>query len=92
MYTTTFHMMIDTFCNAYDASVTSGHRTMARNLLVGGATNSQHLRYKAVDVVLDDWSRKDAAIDWLQRIGLFIIDEVATKNHLHIDDRNNVEL
>jgi hypothetical protein len=56
---------------------------------VGGAKNSQHLGWRAVDIVLDDWSPKEVVVDLLRERGLFVLDEVATKNHLHVDDRHN---
>lgn len=84
-----FWQTINRACDTFHASVTSGHRSKARNARVGGAANSQHLGYKAVDIVLDDWNEKNPCIDMLAAHGLYVLDEVATKNHLHIDDRND---
>ena len=40
-------------------SVTSWGRTFARNKLVGGVPNSEHLLWNAIDVVLDDNSKNE---------------------------------
>lgn len=71
----------------FEGSVTSGHRTLQRNRAVGGAADSQHLGYRAADIVLDNWMEKDALIAEAKKAGLAVFDEVATKNHVHIDDR-----
>lgn len=85
----TFNSVIRTFCKLFNASVSSGHRTVKHNTAVGGAANSQHLGWKCIDLVLDDWSNKNSAIKWLQQVGLFVLDE---GDHLHTDDRFNVDL
>jgi len=73
----------------FNASVTSGHRTVDRNRLVGGAPDSMHLAYKAADLVLDDNATKDDLILAAKGAGLFVLDETAQKNHIHLDDRFN---
>lgn len=89
MTETIFQVAINEFCYYFQASETSGHRTEARNKEVGGAPRSHHLGWKCRDVVLDDWTRKHEAIDWLRAKGLYVFDETKTKNHLHVDDRHN---
>lgn len=84
-----FNLHVRIACSRFTASITSGHRTLARNVQVGGAPNSQHLGFKAADLVMDDWNQKKECITFLTNCGLRVIDEVQTKNHLHIDDKNN---
>jgi peptidoglycan hydrolase-like protein with peptidoglycan-binding domain len=49
---------IDTIASEYGKSftITSGFRDPKRNALAGGASKSQHLNHKAVDITLDDKS------------------------------------
>jgi len=49
---------IDTIASEYGKSftITSGYRDPKRNALAGGASKSQHLNHKAVDITLDDKS------------------------------------
>jgi len=82
-----FQREIKFILGKFNGSETSGHRTLDHNRHVGGAKDSQHLGWKAVDIVLDDWKDKDDAIFAAKVAGLFVLDEVATKNHLHLDDR-----
>jgi uncharacterized protein YcbK (DUF882 family) len=89
MTTLEFNTVIGTLCRMYDGSITSTHRTIDHNRVVGGAPDSQHLEWKAVDVVLDNWRVKDTVILYAKQLGLFVLDETASKNHLHIDDRFN---
>lgn len=84
-----FYTTIITFCRVYDGSISSMHRTAKHNDKVGGAPNSQHLGFKAADLVCDSWANKDKIIAELRKVGFFVLDEVASKNHLHIDDRYN---
>lgn len=90
MNTSEFHSVIDRACRRFAGSVTSGHRTAKHNSIVVGAPNSQHLGFRAVDIVLDDWRNKEMFILWLRERGLFVLDEVDTKNHVHVDDRNDI--
>jgi hypothetical protein len=76
-------------CEQYSGSVTSWHRSREHNRRVGGASNSQHLGWRAVDIVLEDWTCKRVVIEKLEGWGLFVLDEVTKKNHLHVDDRHN---
>lgn len=85
-----FWREISYLCKLHGGSVTSGHRTIDRNRQVGGAADSQHLGYKAADIVLDDWTHKDDLILNAKLAGLWVLDEVVTKNHVHVDERHNV--
>lgn len=76
-------------CGKYNLSQSSGHRTIEHNRQVGGAHDSQHLGYKAADLVAENWNEKDDIIFAAKVANLWVGDEVGTKNHLHIDDRNN---
>jgi len=87
-----FHTVVQIFCVQFSASVSSAHRTIDHNRVVGGAANSQHMGWKCVDLVLDNWGRKDEAMMWLKNLNLFVLDEVASGGHLHCDDRGNAEL
>jgi uncharacterized protein YcbK (DUF882 family) len=82
-----FWEIVELGCRQHSASVTSGHRTRRRNAHLGGADDSAHVYSLAADIVLDDWAGKDRAITYFERQGLRVLDEVATKNHLHLDDR-----
>lgn len=92
MTTETFNTVIRTVCQDFSASISSGHRTVFHNRQVGGAANSQHMGWRCVDLVLDNWGLKDEAIVWLRKMGFFVLDEVTAKNHLHVDDRFNADL
>lgn len=84
----TFYQYMIYLCEKYNGSISSMHRTISHNAKVGGAVNSQHLGYKAADLVCDSWDKKDEIILEIKRKGLFILDE---QDHLHIDDRYNSE-
>jgi uncharacterized protein YcbK (DUF882 family) len=84
-----FWREINELAAKFDGSVTSGHRTAAHNAAVGGAESSQHRGFRAVDIVLDDWGKKDALLKAAAAAGFWVLDETATKNHVHLDDRNN---
>ena len=87
-----FSTTVNIFCKLFNASESSRHRTTDHNRAVGGVSDSQHLGFKAVDLILDDWSVKDNAINWLKHMGLFVLDETPLKHHLHVDDRFNTQL
>jgi uncharacterized protein YcbK (DUF882 family) len=87
-----FWNLVNSLCDQYDASVTSGTRSERRNKNVGGAANSRHLKGFAADVVLDDWEKKQSFIRTAQNLGLRVLDEVKTRHHLHLDaDPDEVE-
>jgi hypothetical protein len=87
-----FNTIIRLFSKQFNASISSAHRTAKHNMVVGGVSDSQHLGWKCVDIVLDEWVRKNEAMVWLTKAGLYVFDEVTSKNHLHVDDRNNVDI
>lgn len=84
-----FIQIVNDVCRNFGGSVSSMHRTRKHNTAVKGANNSQHLGYKAADLILDNWDYKDKVIRFFQERELWVLDEVATKNHIHVDDRNN---
>lgn len=63
------------------ASVTSWVRTTKRNTEVGGHPASQHLTGTAVDLVLDDFTRKEELLKAARKLNLIAIDE---GDHIHI--------
>lgn len=52
---------IDAIASEYGKSftITSGYRNPKRNALAGGASKSQHMDHKAVDIVLDNATKQD---------------------------------
>lgn len=86
-----FEIVIE-LCLLHHGSITSGIRTVKRNLIVGGTKHSHHLSGFALDVVLDDWIDKRPFIDAAKKAGLVVIDEVADKNHLHVHVPRPTEL
>ena len=84
-----FHTTMRVCCKLFDASISSTHRTVKHNGAVGGAANSQHLGWKAVDLVLDDPMLKNEVVARLKKLGFFVLDE---SDHIHCDDRHGVEL
>jgi hypothetical protein len=38
---------------------------------------------------LDNWAKKADLMHAAAQAGLWVLDETATKNHVHLDDRNN---
>jgi uncharacterized protein YcbK (DUF882 family) len=80
-----FWDLINSLCDEFDGSVTSGKRSLHRNHAVGGAKNSRHLNGFAADVVLDDWGKKERFTNTAQELGLRVIDEIAKRHHLHVD-------
>lgn len=67
--------------------ITSGYRTVSHNKKVGGASNSQHLYGKAVDIVVNGMSPKTLAnhaeMVGFKGIGIY-------KTFVHVDVRKNV--
>jgi uncharacterized protein YcbK (DUF882 family) len=80
-----FWDLVCSLCDEFDGSVTSGYRSTRRNSNVGGAANSRHLRGFAADIVLDDWAKLERFKNTAQSLGLRVLDEVKTRNHLHVD-------
>src|SRR4051812_49038468 len=66
--------------SAYDISVTSWGRTAKRNRMVGGVANSRHLEWCAVDIVLDDNTKRGEVSIAAKALGLEVI---AEDDHLH---------
>lgn len=71
-------------CHLFDGKVTSGPRSKAWNEVVGGVPNSAHLTPLGADFVMRDWGRKNDARLFFTRWGIDVVDEVATKGHLHL--------
>jgi peptidase M15-like protein len=65
----------------FDVSITSWGRTKAHNAAVGGSTNSKHLLWLAVDLVLDADVDKKKLLQWIEDNGLMAIDE---HTHIHV--------
>lgn len=81
-----FHQFMFDLCRTYNGSISSSHRTKEHNERVGGATNSQHLGFKAADLILDDKKHKVKVLQICKDAGLWTLDE---GDHLHVDDRYN---
>jgi len=82
-----FQQFMFDLCRNYSGSISSTHRTVKHNAAVGGASNSQHLGWKAADLVLDDYARDKAEVIRIcADLGLWTLDE---GDHIHIDDRYN---
>lgn len=79
-------------CDRWRGSVTSGHRTQARNATVGGAPNSQHLGDKAADIAWDNPTDRAPAEDFLRSRGFWIEPPRDAPDHTHVDDRNDAPL
>ena len=86
-----FWSVVRALCALYDASVTGGPRTAARNAAVGGTPRSRHLLVyggKAADLVPDDWAHAPALAADAVKLGLWSkVDESETKGkHVHVHD------
>lgn len=82
-----FQQWMFDLCKTYSGSISSWHRSVHHNKRVGGATNSQHLGWKAADLVLDNHKEQVAeVIEICKARGLWTLDE---GDHIHIDDRYN---
>lgn len=68
-------------CQTFGGSITSFYRTEARNKLVGGSTDSKHLRAVAADVVLDNQAMTEPFVAYAQEIGLIAYAETT---HIHL--------
>ena len=78
---TDFHHAVEFLCTQFGGSITSGHRSTARNAMVGGHKNSKHLDGLAVDMVLDDPAQHGELMAACSRLGLRAIDE---SDHIHV--------
>jgi hypothetical protein len=67
-----------------EAVLTSWYRDPVHNQRVGGAANSNHLRGTAIDVQVPAGLAQDFIAD-CHTVGLRVIDERSTKNHIHVD-------
>jgi uncharacterized protein YcbK (DUF882 family) len=58
---TTLQSKIDAIASEYGKSftITSGYRDVKRNALAHGASKSEHINHKAVDIVLDNATKED---------------------------------
>ena len=65
-------------------SVTSWGRTAKRNKAVGGHPASRHLRWLAVDVVLDNAKDKPFFLKVITEAGLSFLDE---GDHIHVQTK-----
>lgn len=84
MTQTKFWASVNTICQMHHASVVSGYRTKTKNQELGGHPTSPHLMGLAADIELDDWSTKAQAIKTIRLLGIMVVDESTTKNHLHL--------
>lgn len=82
-----FAMLMNQLCIAYSCSVTSWHRTPARNKAKGGLPTSLHLVGLAADLVPDDPAMKSTVITEARRRGLDAVDE-GDHVHIELDQRN----
>jgi uncharacterized surface protein with fasciclin (FAS1) repeats len=80
----TFATNVLAIAKRYAMSVTSWGRTEAHNKAVGGVADSQHLKWLAVDVVLDAGVNHTEFVNAVEESGLMPIDE---GTHVHIQAR-----
>ena len=85
MTTLTFCSYILTIAIRVPMSVTSWGRSEKRNKAVGGAAQSRHLIWQAVDIVLDKKADKSKLYIECDRFGLRVLDE---KDHYHIQTKS----
>lgn len=79
----TFENKIRTLAIKYPISITSWGRSEKHNRMVGGAANSKHLVWLAVDVVLDDSGEAADFIRDAKILGLWTLDE---GDHIHVQE------
>ena len=84
-----FYEITLNLCHRYQASMTSGFRTVKYNKIKGGHQNSRHPLGLAFDLVMDDWSQGPAMKKDFNRVGLVcVLEDKGTKNqHYHIQTR-----
>jgi hypothetical protein len=70
-----FRSAVDGYLALMRASETSGQRTPAHNVLVGGVDYSAHLVGLAVDVVYDELPGLGHAKNWAARLDLLLLRE-----------------
>lgn len=79
---TEFYMAVLAICIFFQASMTSGYRTKARNQIVGGADNSKHLNGYAFDIVPDHPSDSEGIALHARSMGFDVVNE---GDHVHIE-------
>lgn len=79
-----FYEVVCRICEYTNGSITSGIRSLARNVTVGGLATSLHLHGRAFDCVFDTTSEKQRALLLCRALGFGVVDE---GDHLHIQDR-----
>lgn len=87
-----FQLFVKQACDLFSMSETSGHRTVKRNKVVGGAPSSQHLTWKAKDLVPDELLRMAEIKLWFESKGLYVEPLDQAKDHIHVDDRFNAKI
>lgn len=85
----TFWLTVFAVCKRFGGSITSAHRTPRHNAAVGGAPNSQHLGYKAADIVWDHPTDRTLAEAEFRAAGFWLEPIADAPNHTHVDDRND---
>jgi uncharacterized protein YcbK (DUF882 family) len=82
-----FWNAVTVLCLTYDSWTTSGPRSPAHNIQVGGVPDSYHVLGLAADVVLAQQSKFEQFARHAIRLNLWIYDERTTKNHIHLQPR-----
>jgi len=74
-------------------SVSSWGRTEAHNTAVGGVPKSAHRQWLAADIIPDlPIMARTEFLEALDRLGLEVIDEWATKGHYHVQVKGWVNI
>lgn len=82
-----FALLVTFLLDRYPSSVTSWTRSPKHNENVGGKPESLHLKGLAVDIVFDDPTANDVAVNYAHELGLDAVNET---NHVHVElDRNH---
>ncbi len=74
-------------CNRFNGSITSARRTVKHNAAVGGAAQSQHLGWKAADIVWDNPIERPLAEAEFKAAGFWVESAHDAPDHTHVDDR-----